>query len=104
MATIPIPTGFYITAGERGLAERIHEEIPSHTRYTPPSFAELERITNRIKARRDAVIANGKCAEEEGEQWKADEARHDLEEIDYALEQMRARWKACGGMMLSKSA
>lgn len=86
---------FFVTAWEmRQAGIRVHEEIADHTRFTAPSIKQLmERVRISYRFREDH-IADGKCAEHEGDWDLAQRCHTVVNEITEVFAIWKARWRA----------
>ena len=91
-----VPNGFYITAAEmRDAGIRVHENISDHTRFVPPTLAEMIERAQIAKRYLNDHEADGKLAEIEGDEMLAMACRRVYNEVRGVLATWRKRWSEC---------
>lgn len=85
---------FYVTASEmRQAGIRVHDEIEDSTRFFAPSIKQLMERVRIAYGFREDHIADGKCAEHEGD-WDLSQRCHAVvSEITEIFEIWKARWR-----------
>ena len=86
---------FFVTASEmRQAGIRVHENIEDHTKFFAPSIKELMARVRIAYRFREDHIADGKCAEHEGDWMLAQSCHRVVEEITEVLTIWKARWRS----------